>query len=127
MRRFRYRAVAASGELVHGEMAAASQATVIERLRGQGHLSLAADEVAAGSAAPRRLTLVQRLRRPVPKRAAPGCFGMHPLSSKISGVPTRRRRSWRQGPAAKTRWPAAHSAQRGRTAGGPWPGRRASG
>jgi hypothetical protein len=63
----------------------------------------------------------------LPKRAAPGCFGMHPLSSKISGVPTRRRRSWRQGPAAKTRWPAAHSAQRGRTAGGPWPGRRASG
>ena len=65
MRRFRYRAVAASGELVHGEMEAASQATVIERLRGQGHLPLAADEVAAGSGAPRRLTLVQWLRRPV--------------------------------------------------------------
>jgi general secretion pathway protein F len=38
---------------------------VIERLRGQGHLPLAADEVAAGSGASRRLTLVQWLRRPV--------------------------------------------------------------
>jgi general secretion pathway protein F len=65
MRRYRYRAVATSGELVHGEMEAASQATVIERLRGQGHLPLAADEVAAGSGSSRRLTLVQWLRRPV--------------------------------------------------------------
>ncbi len=65
MRRFRYRAVAASGELVHGEMDAASQATVVERLRGQGHLPLAADEVAAGAGRARRLTLAQRLRQPI--------------------------------------------------------------
>jgi general secretion pathway protein F len=38
---------------------------LIERLRGQGHLPLAADEVAAASGAPRRLTLAQWLRRPV--------------------------------------------------------------
>ena len=64
MGRFRYRAVAASGELIHGEMAAASQATVIERLRGEGHLPLAADEIAAG-AGRRRLTLAQWLRQPI--------------------------------------------------------------
>ncbi len=65
MGRFRYRAVAASGELVQGEMAAASQATVIERLRGQGHLPLAADEIAAGAGHRRRLTLAQWLRQPI--------------------------------------------------------------
>jgi general secretion pathway protein F len=65
MARFRYRAVAASGELVHGEMDAVSQATVVERLRGQGHLPLAADEIAAGADRARRLTLMQWLRRPV--------------------------------------------------------------
>jgi general secretion pathway protein F len=65
MARFRYRAVAASGELLQGEMDAVSQATVVERLRGQGHLPLAADEVAAGAARRRQLTLMQRLRQPV--------------------------------------------------------------
>jgi general secretion pathway protein F len=65
MARFRYRAVGASGELVHGEMEAASQATVVERLRGQGHLPLAADEIAAGVGPRRRLTLMQWLRRPI--------------------------------------------------------------
>ena len=65
MGRFRYRAVAASGELIHGEMAAASQATVIERLRGEGHLPLAADEIAAGAGRGRRLTLAQWLRQPI--------------------------------------------------------------
>lgn len=65
MAQFRYRAVGASGELVHGEMEAASQATVVERLRGQGHLPLAADELAAGVGPRRRLTLMQWLRRPI--------------------------------------------------------------
>ena len=65
MARFRYRAVGASGELVRGEMEAASQATVVERLRGQGHLPLAADEIAAGVGPRRRLTLMQWLRRPI--------------------------------------------------------------
>ena len=65
MGRFRYRAVAASGELVQGEMAAASQATVIERLRGQGHLPLAADEIAAGAGRARRLSFAQWLRQPI--------------------------------------------------------------
>ncbi len=65
MGRFRYRAVAASGELVEGEMDAASQATVIERLRGKGHLPLAADEVVAASGRRRRMTIMQWLRQPV--------------------------------------------------------------
>jgi general secretion pathway protein F len=65
MGRFRYRAVAASGELIHGEMAAASQATVIERLRGEGHLPLAADEIATGAGRRRRPSLAQWLRQPI--------------------------------------------------------------
>ena len=65
MGRFRYRAVAASGELIHGEMAAASQATVIERLRGEGHLPLAVDEIAAGAGRRRQLTIAQWLRQPI--------------------------------------------------------------
>jgi general secretion pathway protein F len=65
MARFRYRAVAASGELIHGEMDAPSQAVVVDRLRGQGHLPLAADEIVAGTGRPRRLSLMQWLRRPV--------------------------------------------------------------
>jgi len=46
---FRYRAVAASGNIVEGEMEAATRAAVVERLRDQGHLPIRADEV-AGSA-----------------------------------------------------------------------------
>jgi general secretion pathway protein F len=65
MARFRYRAVAASGELVQGEMNAATRAAVVELLRGQGHLPLAADEVAAGAGRPRGLALMQWLRRPI--------------------------------------------------------------
>jgi general secretion pathway protein F len=65
MPRFRYRAVAASGELVQGEMDAATQATVVDRLRGQGHLPLAADEIVAGAGPGQRLTVIQWLRRPV--------------------------------------------------------------
>ncbi len=43
---FRYRAIAANGDAVQGEMEAASQGAVIERLRAMGHTPVAADEVA---------------------------------------------------------------------------------
>ena len=46
MPRFRYRAVASSGELLEGEMEASSEAQVVEQLRGQGHLPLRAEAVA---------------------------------------------------------------------------------
>ena len=45
---FRYRAIAANGDVVQGEMEASNQGTVIERLRAMGHMPVAADEVATG-------------------------------------------------------------------------------
>jgi len=51
MTRFRYQAVSASGEVVAGEMEADSQAAVIERLQGQGHVPLRADAAASWSLA----------------------------------------------------------------------------
>jgi general secretion pathway protein F len=62
MARFRFRAVTGAGEVVEGEIEAQSQAAVVEQLRGQGHLPLAAEPVgarAAGSA------LQRWLRQPV--------------------------------------------------------------
>ena len=60
---FRFEAVAASGELIRGEMEAASQAEVVERLQGLGHLPIRADS-AAGS------TLARWLRRDLFRRRA---------------------------------------------------------
>lgn len=42
---FRYKAVAASGEIVEGEMEARAQNVVIERLHDAGHLPIRADEI----------------------------------------------------------------------------------
>jgi general secretion pathway protein F len=50
MARFRFRAVTGAGEVVEGEIEAHSQAAVVEQLRGQGHLPLAAEPVGAGAA-----------------------------------------------------------------------------
>jgi general secretion pathway protein F len=47
MARFRFRAVTGTGEVVEGELEAQSQAAVVEQLRGQGHLPLAAEPVGA--------------------------------------------------------------------------------
>src|SRR5579864_8322551 len=52
---FRYQAVAANGQLVSGEMEAASQAAVVERLQSSGHTPIRADE-STGSAWRRALT-----------------------------------------------------------------------
>lgn len=60
---FRFEAVAASGELIRGEMEAASQAEVVERLQGLGHLPIRADS-AVGS------TLAHWLRRDLFRRRA---------------------------------------------------------
>ncbi len=46
---FRYKAVSASGEVLEGEMAAASREAVIARLQGLGHIPLHAEEVSARS------------------------------------------------------------------------------
>ena len=47
MARFHFRAVSGTGEVVEGELEAHSQAAVVEQLRGQGHLPLAAEPVGA--------------------------------------------------------------------------------
>jgi len=52
---FRYQAVTANGQLVSGEMEAADQAAVVERLQSTGHVPIRADE-SAGSAWRRALT-----------------------------------------------------------------------
>lgn len=44
MPNFRFKAVSGPGELIEGEMEAASQAAVIEHLRGQGYLPIRAEE-----------------------------------------------------------------------------------
>ena len=50
MARFHFRAVTGTGEVVEGEIEAQSQAAVVEQLRGQGHLPLAAEPVGASAA-----------------------------------------------------------------------------
>jgi general secretion pathway protein F len=62
MARFHFRAVTGTGEVVEGEIEAQSQAAVVEQLRGQGHLPLAAEP--AGSSAGGS-TLQKWLRQPV--------------------------------------------------------------
>jgi general secretion pathway protein F len=64
---FRFEAVAASGELIRGEMEAASQAEVVERLQGLGHLPIRADST-AGSALARWLRRDLFRRRATPAR-----------------------------------------------------------
>ncbi|MGH6943468.1 MAG: type II secretion system F family protein [Geminicoccaceae bacterium] len=64
MPRFRFRAVTGTGEVVQGEIEAQSQAAVVEQLRGQGHLPLAAEPV-AGATLDGRSTLQEWLRQPV--------------------------------------------------------------
>lgn len=59
MARFHYRAVASSGEIVEGDLEAASQAEVVSQLRGQGHMLLAADPVKGGT------SLLQILNQPL--------------------------------------------------------------
>jgi general secretion pathway protein F len=58
---FRYEAVAVSGELLSGEMDAASQDDVVQRLQRQGHIPIRAD--AAGGGLPRALTWTLPVRR----------------------------------------------------------------
>ena len=62
MARFRFRAVTGTGEVVEGEIEAQSQAAVVEQLRGQGHLPLAAEPVGAGAGGS---TLQRWLRQPL--------------------------------------------------------------
>lgn len=59
MPRFRYKAVNQAGDVLEGELTAASRAVVIDRLKGEGHVPIRAEEIGAPAAAgPRR-----RLRR----------------------------------------------------------------
>lgn len=58
---YHYEAVAVSGELLSGEMDAASQDEVVQRLQLQGHIPIRAD--VAGSSVPRALNLSLPARR----------------------------------------------------------------
>lgn len=49
MPRFNYKAATASGEVIQGELDAASRDAAIDRLRGQGHIPIRAEEQRAGS------------------------------------------------------------------------------
>ncbi|MEM7023313.1 MAG: type II secretion system F family protein, partial [Pseudomonadota bacterium] len=49
MTRYRYRAVNAAGDLIEGEIDGQDQRAVVEQLRGQGHMPLATEPVAAGT------------------------------------------------------------------------------
>lgn len=71
MPRFHFRAVTGSGDLIKGEMDAQSQRAVIEQLRDQGYLPLAA-EPADAHPDPARGSLVRWLHRPVLGRARVG-------------------------------------------------------
>jgi general secretion pathway protein F len=62
MARFHFRAVTGTGEVVEGEIEAQSQAAVVEQLRGQGHLPLAAEPVGSSAGGS---TLQKWLRQPV--------------------------------------------------------------
>ena len=59
---FHFRAVTGTGEVVEGEIEAQSQAAVVEQLRGQGHLPLAAEPVGTIAG---RSNLQKWLRQPV--------------------------------------------------------------
>ena len=62
MARFHFRAVTGTGEVVEGEIEAQNQAAVVEQLRGQGHLPLAAEPIGTSSG----LSTIHRwLRQPV--------------------------------------------------------------
>ena len=75
MARFHYRAVASSGEIIEGEVEAASQAEVVRQVRGQGHMLLAADPVRAGA------SLTQLLNQPL--------FGAGKVKKKDVAILTR--------------------------------------
>jgi general secretion pathway protein F len=64
MARFRYRAVNAAGDLIEGELDGHDQGAVVAQLRGQGHLPLATEPVAAG-VDDAGSALLRRLRQPV--------------------------------------------------------------
>ena len=49
MTRFRYRAVNPAGDLIEGELDGQDQDAALAQLRGQGHLPLATEPVAAGA------------------------------------------------------------------------------
>lgn len=59
---YRYKAVSAEGELLHGEMEGADQATVIARIQDAGHIPIRAEAVRAG-----RLDLLRRPRQRAPR------------------------------------------------------------
>ncbi len=67
MARFRYKAVRSDGEVIEGEIEAISREAVIERLRGQGHMPIRADEFSVGTGLGLTLGTAFKKRRATPK------------------------------------------------------------
>ncbi len=70
MPRFSYKAATASGEVIVGEIEAANRQAAIDRLRGQGHIPIRAEEKGRGLGAGHRLGLSIGARRVGPKDLA---------------------------------------------------------
>jgi len=80
--RYRYKAASQHGEVLEGEIDAASQEQVVQRLQAQGHVPILAEEVEAGS--PERIGL-RRWRRGV-RRADVGDFTFELVALLRSGL-----------------------------------------
>lgn len=86
MPRFSYKAVAADGEVVEGELEAANREAVVERLHALGHVPIRAEERRA--AAPSSgLTLPALLRRRRPARADLALFTRELATLLQAGLP----------------------------------------
>lgn len=86
MPRFTYKAVAADGEMVEGELEAASRDAVVERLHAQGHVPIRAEE--RREAKPKsRLIVPDMLRRNRPARADLALFTRELAMLLQAGLP----------------------------------------
>lgn len=78
MARFHFRAVSGKGEVVEGDLDAASEAEAVAQLRGQGHMPLRVEPGAGGASGS---ALVQWLHQPV--------FGQHRIGRRDVALMTR--------------------------------------
>jgi general secretion pathway protein F len=68
MARYHFRAVAGTGEVVEGDLDAATEAEVVATLRGQGRLPLRVEPAVAGAAGPARSAAAQWFQQPLLRR-----------------------------------------------------------
>ena len=83
MARYRYKAASRSGEVLEGELEAASQAEAVRRLQAQGHVPIQAEEIEAGST----MRAGRRQRRGSVRAAEIGAFTVQIAALLKSGLP----------------------------------------